>query len=274
MAEFSRRAVLKGVGHAAAFGSLAAALPLSCIAQETEESAILLSLVYPNAPRAKFDVKRYRETHIPMLRSVYGDSVERVEARVPRKLPATEGGRRGSNVPQAAPQVAMPISAVLASTSVWIRDAQAFAEKSTAAQQPLADDLQKLTDIVPAMQYDRVVTLLGESRSAIEVGGQVFSTYFPTQQGTTFDARYFGEKVIPLMVKLYGSRAIRRIEYTLGQAQGGAEPALRAALHVYIRDRAVWDAASTQAFAALQAEAPNYTTVAPLIADTEVVAIA
>ncbi|MET0282288.1 MAG: hypothetical protein ABW278_14355 [Steroidobacteraceae bacterium] len=275
MTLISRRAVLHGVGGASAFSAVAAALPGALFAADeaASESDILLSIVYPNAPKAEFDAKRYEGKHIPLLKSLYGDSIERVELRVPRKISAP-GRRAGiSNVPsQPAPMGPPP--AVLASASIWIRNLKDFAARSLTVNAQILEDLKQVTSSEPIVQYDRVVSLLGDDSSAIQVDGQVFSTYFPTREGATFDAKYYGEKVIPLMIKLYGAKSIRRVQYTLGVKQGEAAPALTAAAHFYIRDRAAWDAAGMQAYPQLAAEGPHYTTIRPWVADQEVVAVA
>jgi hypothetical protein len=100
----------------------------------------------------------------------------------------------------------------------------------------------------------------------------VVSTYFPATAGAQFDAKYYGEKVIPLMIKLYGAKSIRRVEFNVGVAQGGQAPQVVASSHFYVRDRAAWDAAGMNAFPKLMAEGPRYTTIRPLVADMQVVA--
>lgn len=278
MTGISRRALFGGAGQVAALGALAAAMPRRLFAADEAgtESDILLSIVYPNAPKAKFDARRYREKHIPLLKSLYGPSIERVELRTPRKQPANSFGASrssGSHVPS-QPVDFTPPAAVLAAATIWIRDLKGFGEKSATGQQQLAEDLHEITDATPLVQYDRAIAVLGDGHNDIGVDGQVFSTYYPTVEGGKFDARYYGEKIIPLMVKLYGSKAIRRIQYNIGMKQGNAAPVLTAAAHFYIRDRAAWDAAGMQAFPQLAAEGPNYTTISPFVADMEVAGLA
>lgn len=275
--EISRRAMLGGAGHVAALGALLAAVPrqLPAADEAGTESDVLLSIVYPNAAQGKFDARHYREKHIPLLKSVYGQSIERVELRVPRRMAAVGASRpSGSHMPSQPAGFTPPPAAVLAAATVWIRDLKAFGRHTAAAQAQLIEDLKQVTEVAPIVQYDRVAALLGDGHTDIGLEGQVFSTYFPTTDGGKFDARYYGETMIPLMVKLYGSRTIRRIQYNLGMKSGSAAPALTASAHFYIRDRAAWDAAGMQAFPQLAAEGRNYTTIAPFIADMEVAAVA
>jgi hypothetical protein len=272
--------MLLGVAYAAAGAPvIGRLLSVAHAAEDQGESAICLSMVYPNAPKAKFDSRRYAEKHIPLLRAAYGDTIERIELHTPRKLPGMGGSgslnSAGSHVPStgAAP-MGPPPPRLLAAVSLWLRDVKGFGEKTVAAGTSIATDLAEATEIQPVVQYDKVLSLLGDARAATATGGQVYSNYFPAREGGNFDAKYYGEKVIPLMVSLYGSKAIRRVEFTMGSvAQGGGKPAVVASAHYYIRDRAAWDAAGMKAFPQLMAEGPKYTTLMPLAADMEVAAV-
>lgn len=272
----SRRSMLASVGLAATNGMGIIRLLQSANAEEQQESAICLSMLYRNGEKAKFDAARYAEKYLPLLRAACGDSVERIELRTPRPFvmpgQAASGKPRssGSHVPQSSAQVG-PQSPLLASASIWIRNAQAFGER-TAAVTGLAEELQKITEVEPLLQFDKVVALLGDARDAIPLQSSVVSTYFPAREGAQFDAKYYGEKVIPLMIKLYGAKSIRRVEFNMGAAQGSAQPLVTAAAHFYVRDRAAWDAAGMQAYPQLMAEGPKYTTITPLVADMQVVA--
>jgi hypothetical protein len=275
--DVSRRLVLRGMGCAAmAAPVVGRMISVAGAAEEQGESAICLSMIFVNSPKASFDNRRFAEKHLPLLRTTYGDSIERIELRTPRKLPGMGGGSLSkagnSHVPSAgAGPKGPPPSRVLAAVSLWLRDLKGFAERTVAAGDAIAKDLAEVTEVQPLVQYDKVLSLLGDDRGAIPADDQVYSIYFPAKEGGTFDAKYYGEKVIPLMVSLYGAKSIRRIEYTLGSTgQGGGKPAVTASAYFYIRDRAAWDAAGMKAFPQLMAEGPKYTTLAPLVADMEV----
>lgn len=270
----SRRSLLTGLGYAAACGSGGASLLPVAHAQEQAESAICLSMLYRNGPEAAFDASRYATQYLPMLKSVCGDSAERFELHTPAMPGASGSGRMrpsGSHTPQAAPQTVAPPTPLLAAVSIWIRDVRAFGERTAAASQ-LGPELQQVTSIEPLMQFNSVLSLLGDARASIPAQAGVFSTYFPTTEGARFDHKYYGEKVIPLMIKLYGAKSIRRVEFNAGAAQGGNSPLVTASSHFYIRDRAAWDAAGMQAYPQLMAEGPKYTTIRPLVTDMQVVA--
>jgi hypothetical protein len=273
----TRRGLLSGAGHAAAFGILAAALPRQAAAQDADESAILLSLLYPNPKDAKFDSDYYRDKVIPLLRALYGDSIERIELCETRavEIPKTKSfaAEKSHSPSEPAPRMGPPRSVVRAATRIWIRDVKAFGARGAASPGQMEVDLKPLTDMTPTVQFEKVVDVRGDARSAIGVGGQVSSTWFPAEEGKTFDAKYYDEKIIPLMVQSYGTDAIRRIEFSMGTVQAGNPPSLTAAAHYYIRDRAAWNAAGMKAGMRLMAEGPKYTTIKPVVADMEVSAV-
>jgi hypothetical protein len=269
---FSRRSMLAGMGGAAVAGTFASTISATLrAAEEAGESAICLSMLYPNGDKAKFDARHYQSKHLPLLKSVYGDSIERIELRTPRrpKAPSTSGT---SNSPAMAGPAMGPPPRVIAATSIWIRDLKAFGEKTAASNVEITKDLGNVvTESQPIVQYDKVIVLLGDARNEMAEDTQVFSTYYPTSPEARFDVKYYGEKVIPLMVSLYGAKSIRRIEVTMGSSgQGGAKPAVVAASHFYIRDRAAWDANGMKAYPQLMAEGPKYSTIVPIIGDHEV----
>lgn len=263
----SRRTLLRGVGHAAAFGALAAALPRHLRAAQSGDAAILLSMNFLNSPTAKFDAGRFGEKHLPLLRSIYGDSVERIELRVPRTptTPAPAKQERSWGTPGSAraapkmPAIPAPASPVLAAVSLWIRDVKGFGEKTVAAQGQIAEDLAQTVSGSQAMvQYDRVLALLGDARDSIPVDGEVTSYYFSAGEGG-FDVKDYNDNVIPAMVKIYGGKALQRIEFSVGvKAEGGGQPLLAAEAHYYIRDRAAWDQATMASGQQLAAEAARH----------------
>ena len=246
----SRRDVLRGVGHAAAFGTLAAALPRHAWAAEVSESAICLSMLYPGG-KGKFDSDRYRDKHLPLIRGIYGDSVERIELR----MAPPPAKRAQSRFPGPPP-------AFLAAVNIWIGNLEEFGKHTAASGQQIQADLLKVSEIVPWVQYDQTLSLSGEARSAVPVGTEVATTYFPNKDGGRWDARYFVEKYMPKAIDVYGKDALRRTEVAQGKAgQGGVKAALIGTSHLYIRDRAAFDAAGRKAGMQLFQETPNYTDI-------------
>lgn len=274
----NRRTLLKGVGHAAAFGAMAAALPRLAQAADQGDAAICLSMFYPNPATATFDAGAWASRHLPLLRRIHGDSVERIELRmfVPPAAPPPSKSRPSGQGLSRAPSMPPPLAPqplVRAAVSVWIYDAKAYAERATAGAAEIAADIATITTLSPTVQYDRIVDLLGESRGSIAVGTQVVSNFYRSAEGARFDAGYYAGNVIPLMVKLYGEKAISRIEFGVGaRGDRGGTPPLSATAHYYIRDPAAWAAATPAALAPLQAELPKFTDATPLITTMTVAA--
>lgn len=280
----TRRTLLRGVGHAAAFGTLAAALPRLAPAAEQGDAAICLSMFYPNPATASFDADAWASRHLPLLRGIYGDSVERIELRMfvpPPGAPAAPAqqkrrpsGQGLSRAPSMPPRPSgAPQPTLRAAVSVWIYDVKAYAERATAGAQQIAADIAAITSLVPTVQYDRIVDLRGEPRSSIPLGTQVVSNFYRNAEGVKFDADYYVSNVIPLVVKLYGAQAISRIEFATGaRGDGGGAPALSATAHYYIKDPEAWAAANAAALGPLQAEVPKFTDGTPLINSMKVAA--
>ncbi|HXC59890.1 MAG TPA: hypothetical protein VN645_11275 [Steroidobacteraceae bacterium] len=257
MKGISRRDVLCGVGHAAAFGVLAAALPRHVLAAEQAAGdgvAICLSMLYPGGK--KFDGDRYRDKHLPLIRSVYGDSIARVELRMvppPEKLARSSKNARSATRPPTPPYVA--------AISLWIRNVEQFGKITAASGQQIQADLLKVTDITPYVQYDETIAQKGDPRSDVPVGSEVTSTYFLNKDGGRWDAPYFVDKYLPKVEEVYGT-SLRRIEVTKGRAgQGGTPLLMMSASHLYIRDHTAFDAAGKKAGMQLFQEAANYTDI-------------
>jgi hypothetical protein len=252
MNELSRRDVLRSSAGAAALGVLAGVLPRHALAAEASasESAICLSMLYP-AGKGKFDSDRYRDTHLPLIRSIYGDSVERIELRVAPPPAKRAQGR-----------FPVPPSGFTAAVSMWIRKLDEFGKHTAESGQQIQADLLKVSGITPYVQYDQTLSLTGDSRGDVTVGTDVASTYFPNKEGGHWDAKYFVEKYLPKVIDVYGKDTLRRIEVVQGRTgQGGVKAALIGASHLYIRDRAAFDAAGMRGGMQLFQEAPNYTDI-------------
>lgn len=256
MSRVTRRDVLRGVGNTTAFGMLAASLPGHVgAAQEAtaEESAICLSMLFPNGKKARFDGDRYRDKHLPLIRSIYGDSVERIELRVAPPPPRAQSG------------FPSPPPAFLAAANIWIRNVDEFGKRTAENGQQIQADLQKVSPVTPYVQYDQTIALMGDARSDVQVGTDCFSTYFPGREGGKWDAKYYVEQYLPKLVAAYGKNSIRRIEVGRGTAgQGGAKAAMVSGSHLYIRDRQSFDAAGMKAGMQLFQETPNYTNIMAL----------
>jgi hypothetical protein len=251
MGDLSRRDVLRGAGGAAVLGMMAALTRRSAAAEAaSSESALCLSMLFPGG-KGKFEADRYRDKHLPLIRGIYGDSVERIELRV--APPPSK--RVQSRFPS-------PPAAFIAAVSIWIQRIDEFGKHTAESAQQIQSDLLKVSEIVPYVQYDQSIHVSGDVRGELVVGTEVASTYFPNKDGGRWDARYFVDKYLPKVIDVYGKDTLRRIEVNQGRAgQGGVKAALTAASHLYIRDRAAFDAAGMRGGMQLFQEAPNYTDI-------------
>jgi len=250
MAILSRRELLRGVGGAATLGALSALAQRAGAAEASaSESALSLSMLYPGG-KGKFDADRFRDKHLPLIRGIYGDSVERIELRV-APPPAK---RVQSRFPA-------PPAAFVAAVNIWIRRIDEYGRHTAESAQQIQADLLKVTEIVPYVQYDQMISHTGDSRLDIPVGTEVATTFYPNKDGGRWDAKYFVETYLPKVIDTYGKESLLRTEVNQGRAgQNGAKAAVVGTSHLFIRDRAAFDAAGRKAMQLFQ-ETPNYTDI-------------
>lgn len=257
----SRRALLSGAGYAVIGASATANLLSVARAQEaaqpaTQAASVCLSMVFMAGPRAKFDGNKYRKNHLPLLRRLYGDSVERIELRT------AAGSFQG--VP----------SPVLAAASLWVSDLRGFSQKLQAHSQEINADLESVSKGNVVAQAERVTSVTGEGRDTVADGSHVFSFYYPATPGAGFDSTYYVEQYVPKLYSLYGSAALRRIEVSQATADlGNPNPVIVAATHLYIRDRSAYDQAAQRAFQELTRDSAKFTTIVPYWAQMRVTAV-
>ncbi|HTQ35575.1 MAG TPA: hypothetical protein VMH77_00950 [Steroidobacteraceae bacterium] len=276
----SRRAALRGFGQSVAFGSLAGALSRYATAAEPAASqaappaakpattptgsTICLVMLYPSGDGLKFDADRFRDHHLPLLKSTYSGALERVELRAPSPPPALADG--------APPPPTPPL---LAAVSIWIRDVSKFVAEANAHSKDISADIATVTNSAPMVQFDRVIGALGAGREAVAMKTDCISEYFPVKEGATWDAQGYIDGYLAKVYQVYGSTAIKRIEITKGaQGQGGKDPLFLGAAHLYIADDATFDMTSaTDAAKQVAPEAAKYYSTPPFPAYMEVAAV-
>jgi hypothetical protein len=227
-------------------------LPRRALAADApgSESAICLSMFYPGS-KGKFDADRFRDKHLPLIRGIYGESVERIELQVPPP-PA----RRVKSTYSPPPP---PLAAVV---HIWIRRIDEFGKHTAESSSQVQADLLKVSTITPYVQYDQSLSVTGDARASVPVGAELAVTYFPNKDGGRWDAKYFVEKYIPKVIEVYGKDTLNRIEVTQGRTgQGGVKATFIASSKLYIRDRTAYDAAGMKGGMQLFQEAPNYTDI-------------
>lgn len=157
----SRRSVLAGAGYAFA-GTTAGQLIAAAHAQEAAQGqvgSICLTMLFESGAKSRFESDKYVKRHLPLLKEVYGDSVERIEVRTAN-----------------ASTMGIP-SAFLATSTLWIRDVPSFSQKLAANAEKVNKDLDSVAKGNRLVQPDRIVLAVGDARSEIP-SGNVFSLFY------------------------------------------------------------------------------------------------
>ncbi len=256
----TRRSLLTGASYAAAGAALAARLVSLAEAEEAVQPqvapALSLNMVFLNDQKAKFDQDRYIKKHLPLLRKIYGTSVERIELRTAQ-----------------SPSPGMPPSAILATAHFAISDVRAFSQALGAGSKEINEDLDATAKGTRVSQVDRLVASVGEPLSEVKVGAQVMTTLYPAQPGKTLDKDYFVATHVPKLFSIYGGNALRRVEGNLGVDQGASKATYVATTHLYVRDRSAYADSQQQAMGDLIEDAKKYTTIFPLFGELRIQAI-
>jgi hypothetical protein len=252
--KMSRRSLLASTASVAAGSMLGQMLPVARAGEvsqsQNQAGGICMSMIFENGKDVKFDTKKYVKNHLPLLRDVYGDSVERIE------LSALDIEKEDISSLVA---IAAGRFTVRASTTFWIRDVPAFGQKLATNAARINADLDSITKGGNRLvQFNRVVLELGDARREIKADSEVLSTYYLPKDASgdpAFDQRYFVETYLPALYSKMGPEAISRIEATMGLEQGGRKPAQVAAFHAYIRNRTILQARARNAPGEMQKDA-------------------
>jgi hypothetical protein len=261
----SRRAMLAGSGCLGAVGLLPATPVWAQAATPASIPPVCLSMYYMAGNEAKFDRMEYREKHVPLLRQIYGDSLDRIELRTapPRARKRLEG----------SVQTAVPEPPVLAVESLWIKNLEAYAAATRNAGNKIAEDMGKITKARVTLQYEQLAVAQGEPREAIVQGSKCYSSLYPAKDAGTWDTDYYAKSVLPLIKEVYGPDVLR-VEVCKGVAvPGGGKPVIASAVHLYVKDEQSFNTTSFKGGMRLMGEAPKYTNIMPVSAMFDVFAI-
>lgn len=262
----TRRDVVAALGTA----MVAQALP----AADAGPAKVCLTLTYLNNNPAnknmKFDAGAFRETYLPALKAAYGDSLERVELRMPLK--ADRSGSKSLN--RTAAPAAGPPSIVDALISMWIRDLPGFASATQKAGVDITAKLLKVTNGQPHVQYEEVIGEWGQPRASVAEGTTGSVMLYPNSEGATWDAEYFMNTYLPKMTKAYGEAALKRVEVRRGVGtQGGGKPLFLNVVHLYAENADRFMGASFQSGRELAADAQKISAIFPFFANVSVLGV-
>ncbi|HTQ35574.1 MAG TPA: hypothetical protein VMH77_00945, partial [Steroidobacteraceae bacterium] len=224
--------------------------------QPAAAPSLCLTMVFQNTAKSRIDADRYASKHLPLLRKIYGDSVERIELRT------TQASAPG-----------MPPSPVIATGHVWIKDVRAFSQALQAGSAEINRDLDATAKGPRVSQVDLLVASAGDPLPEVKSGQQVFMTFFPVQEGKTLDKDYFKANHVAKLYSIFGAQALRRVEGTFGQDQGSAKATYVATTNLYIRDRGAYDDAMKQGMNDMIDDIKKFTTITPLFSDMRITAV-
>ncbi|HUG73363.1 MAG TPA: hypothetical protein VMK82_08080, partial [Steroidobacteraceae bacterium] len=207
-----RRRILQGLGHTAAFSTLAAALPRAVRAGQAAAAApqkVCMSMLYPAGEGLTFDADAFRDRHIAMLKSSYGPSVERIELRLAPPPPPPPPPPQEVAEGEVAPPMPRP-PPVLAAVSLYLGSISEFVKRAQTSAKAVAADMATITKSAPMVQYDVVEGQIGDPAASVLGGTTVLSNYFFATEGGTWNAEYFGKDFPTKVMAAYGPAAIQR----------------------------------------------------------------
>lgn len=258
----SRRQVLKTAAGGVTLGALTAALGCSSAGLGSGQNGAgsivgsgCLTIMYNNGPDVDFDFDYYRDNHLTLIMDRYAPAIERFELRRPVVMP---GG---------------PPAPYAAAVNIWIRDAEAFAAAGAEHGQEMAADVPNFTNTDLIAQTD---TVWGEDGAALHspgMGQRCMTIVYPYEEGATWDADYYRDGHMPLIMDLYGTEAIRRFEVRKGPELPNGNPAFMGTVNIYIENQAAFDAAGAQHTQTLVEDVPNFSSVFPVALMTEIYGI-
>ncbi len=225
-----------------------------------------MTIVYPAGDNIKFDADYYREHHLKLIMSLYGSSIKRFELRTvpPNAAPAI----------QPAPG-APPPPKFSAAVNIWIADLEAFNANNAKHGPELIADVPHFTNAQPTIQYDDMYGMMGEPASAMKVGDTCLTILYPNGEGVRWDVDYYRTHHMPLIMRLYGEKSIKRFELRKGASgqTGGPAPYI-GSVNIYINDQKAFDAAGAEHGKTLVADVPHFSSVMPIAFPTTIHGVA
>ena len=257
-----RRTVLKSAGITLTWGALAAnfgaLLPMGVRAAGSVVGSRCLTILYKDGPDVKFDFNYYRDHHLVTIMKLYGNSIKRFELRKPV---VAEGA---------------PASPYVAVVNFWVNNLDAFAAAGEKHSQTLINDVPHFTNTTAIIQNDDVVGEAGVALADNEIGRRCLTILYPNKEGVHWDPIYYRDHHMPLIMRLYGTDAIRRFEVRKGVsgADGKSKPDFIGCVNIYIENQAKFDEAGKQHAQTLRDDVPHFSNVMPNVVVTDIYGLA
>ncbi|MEJ1963964.1 MAG: EthD family reductase [Gammaproteobacteria bacterium] len=261
---YTRRDVIRTGSSAVTLGVLAAAfgaaLPKGARAQDSAKGVDALTIVYPAGEGLTFNADYYRDHHLKTIMKLYGNTIQRMELR---KVPGPAAGAAAPPPPAAGAPPPPPRYA--AAINIWINDLAAFNASNQKHGKTLTDDVPNFTNAQPVIQFDKFHGEMGAARSAPKIGDTCLTILYPNSDGVRWDVDYYKKGHMPLIMRLYGEKAIKRFELRKGDAgmAPGSKPAFIGSVNIYINDQAAFDAAGKLHTQTLVQDVPHFSSVNP-----------
>jgi uncharacterized protein (TIGR02118 family) len=262
--KYSRRDVVKSGGTAVTLGMLAAAfgatLPRGVRAADSAAGVNCLTILYPAGEGLHFDADYYRDHHLTLIMKLYTNTISRFELRKVAAPPPPPAGATGSS-PSAPP----PPPKYAAAVNIWIADLAAFTANNQKHGKTLTDDVPHFTNGMPSIQFDTVHGEMGAKRSAPKIGDTCLTILYPNSDGVKWDVDYYRTGHMPLIMKLYGEKAIKRFELRKGDKNmAGGKPDYVGTVNIYIADQKAFEEAGKKHGQTLRDDVPHFSSVMPV----------
>jgi uncharacterized protein (TIGR02118 family) len=245
---YSRRDVVKNGGAAVTFGMLATAfgatLPRGVRAADSAAGVNCLTILYPAGEGLHFDADYYRDHHLTLIMKLYTNTISRFELRKVGAAPAAK---------------------YAAAVNIWIADLAAFTANNQKHGKTLTDDVPHFTNGMPSIQFDTVQGERGAKRSAPKIGDACLTILYPNSDGVKWDVDYYRTHHMPLIMKLYGEKAIKRFELRKGDKNmAGGNPDYIGTVNIYIADQTAFEEAGKKHGQTLRDDVPHFSSVMPV----------
>jgi hypothetical protein len=227
---------------------------------------VCLTMYYMLGDGASFDRLQFRQKQMPLLRSLYGDSLDRIELRTAPRGPRVD--------PRASVKIETPQLPILAMVSLWVRSLESYAAATQRVGDQIAQGMKGITDAKVAVQWEQLIAEDGEARASVVQGTQCNTTLYPSRADGTWDAKHYTETYLPMVKEAYGPDVLRRIEVCKGiSVLGGGTPVFVSAVHMYLKDPQYFMSKGMQAGQRLMPEVEKFTNIVPVTGTYDVYAV-